>query len=118
MKPIYLVIASLFLISSGALAQSDTSGSAGGTEGHHPPPHPGQMTPTQKACFTDNGLTAPGEGAPPKERPSREVMEKVHACLKKNGMDHPWGHPHGGPGGPNGHKGPPPSSGSSSGSAG
>ena len=63
------------------------------------PPRPPEMTEAQKKCFTDNGLTAPGEGERPKARPERATLEKVDACLKANGLERP-AH------GPGGHRAP------------
>lgn len=57
---------------------------------HHRPP---EMTDAQKKCFTDQGLEAPGSGKRPSARPDRSVMEKVHACLKENGLNPPANHP-------------------------
>jgi hypothetical protein len=89
-------IFSVFLLLGAFAVHADdsASGSSANTEGspqchYH---HHLKMTAAQKACFTANGLTAPGEGPRPTERPSQDVMEKVHACLEENGMKP---HPHG-----------------------
>jgi hypothetical protein len=52
-------------------------------------PQPPTMTAAQKACFTDNGLTAPGDGPRPTTRPDKSVMETVHSCLQANGLTMP-----------------------------
>jgi hypothetical protein len=104
MKQAKMILGILFLMGGFSAYADNTTGTSSDNQAGGRPPHP-EMTVAQKACFTDNGLTAPGEGAPPKDRPDHEVMHKVHECLEKNGMKH-FGGPHGDHGD---HKGPPPS---------
>lgn len=50
---------------------------------------PPVLTAAQQACFADLGLPIPAPGSGRPERLDRETREKLHSCLKENGMSPP-----------------------------
>lgn len=44
------------------------------------------LTPAQKACYTQNGLDVPEAGKTPQKLPDYETLVKVQKCLGDNGQ--------------------------------